>query len=130
MFLNTLTVMRGSRLTLFVGVLVLAIALYVSRAEALSAGQSVVGTGLLPSAPNLIISTSGGNDVAYIEALQSPVAYGGTSSGFDAANACAGPDTIADLGTGTFVFTTKKHQYSFGFYEAGRLILAGSPRLG
>src|SRR5687768_14060616 len=78
---KTFTARRGGRLTLLIGLLVLAMTLYVARAEAISAGQSVVGTGLLPSAPNLIINTSGGNDVVYIQPFQRPVAYGGNVQG-------------------------------------------------
>jgi len=107
---------RGARLTLFFGLCVLAIGLYVSGAEAISAGQSVVGIGLLPSAPELRINASGGNDVFYVETAQSPAAYGAPNgSGGSIANGCTSGDTIADLGDATFGLNTKKHQYSFDF---------------
>src|SRR5215207_7274426 len=89
--------------------------LYSAIAEAISPGQSVVGTGLLPSAPHLIIEKSGGtNDVVYVQAGTVPGAYGAPNVG-PITNGCASGDTIADTGAGTFAFTTRKHQYGFGF---------------
>ena len=113
-----LTARHGGRLTLFIGLLLVAMAFYVSRAEAISAGESVVGIGKLPSAPNLIINASGGNDVVYIQAQQPPAAYGGGPT--NVINDCAEPDTIADVGSGTYAYTTKKHQYSFEFTKPAR----------
>jgi len=93
-------------------------AVYGSHAKAipLVPGQSVVGAGLLPSAPQLSINTSGGNDVVYIQAGVTPAAYGAPNAiGSSVANGCASGDTIADLGVAGHSYASKKHEYSFGF---------------
>lgn len=84
--------------------------------------ESVVGQGRLPGAPELIVETSGGNDVIAIGENQFPVAYGGTftteqGQRFDVPNRCL-PDAgrgFADLGSGDFSHPTKKHEYTFTF---------------
>jgi hypothetical protein len=92
------------------------LSLAASSVWATSAGESVVGQGKLPGAPELIIEQSGGNDVAFIQDGQSPPAYGGGSN--NTVNGCLGADGgIADLGSGTYSYQTKKHQYGFTFAD-------------
>lgn len=106
-----------TRPVLFSIAVAVAIAFFASRAEAVaSPGQSVVGTGLLPSSPNLIINTSGGNDVYYIAQGIPPIAYGGNLNGLpNVTNGCAGSEAIADVGLSAQGSAPKKHDYSFGF---------------
>lgn len=79
-------------------------------------GESVVGIGRLPGAPELIILPSAGNDVLLVAPGVLPTAYGGGP--LNVSNACVGGTDgfgFADLGSGDFSFPTKKHQYTFTF---------------
>ena len=82
-------------------------------------GESVVGIGRLPGAPELVIQPSAGNDVFLVAPLVAPVAYGANIGGqLNVSNACVGGTDgfgFADLGSGDFTFATKKHQYVFTF---------------
>ena len=78
-------------------------------------GSSVVGAGVVH--PALFIHESAGNDVVALKALESPVAYGAQLNGvLNIANAWLPPTGgFADLGSGTYAYDTKKHQYVFTF---------------
>jgi len=99
----------------------MAIALYGSQARAVTPplpGQSVVGIGLLPSAPELIIGKSGDNNVVYAVAGQAPAAYGAPNvQHASQANGCATGDTFFDEGSPSqgYATSSRNHQYSFGF---------------
>ena len=84
-------------------------------AHAVEPGQSVVGLGTL--FPDLYIHDSGGNDVVYVVEDTSPIAYGGNKDGVpNVSNACSLPGgAIADVGSGTYAYTTRKHEYTFTF---------------
>jgi hypothetical protein len=78
------------------------------------AGASVVGLGNFPGAPELDVHTSGGNDVVQVLEGSAPVAYGGGAS--NVANSCLGSGVgFADVGSGTYAYTTKNHEYVFTF---------------
>jgi hypothetical protein len=76
-------------------------------------GESVVGQGKLPGAPELIVGQSGGNDVLAVAAGTSPAAFGGGPQNLT--NACLPAGGFVDIGSGTFAASTRKHQYSFSF---------------
>jgi len=88
-------------------------ALGADEVGATAAGDSVVGLGLLPGAPELVIGTSGGNDVFQVGEGTFPVAYGGGEA--NGVNACLGEVGFADLGVIGESFTSKKHEYDFTF---------------
>ncbi len=81
-------------------------------------GESVVGEGKI--LPNLVISSSAGNDVKYVSTATpySPLqnaAYGANTGGvMNVHNACLPKEYgIADLGDQSFDPSTKKHDYVF-----------------
>jgi hypothetical protein len=85
---------------------------------AVPAGTSVVGLGKVH--PWLEIHESGGNDVIAVQDSANPVAYGGTwvdpsGNWWDVANRCIGTGGFADIGSGTYSYTTKNHEYTFSF---------------
>lgn len=102
-------------------------------ADPASPGQSVVGTGLLPGAPELVIGDSGGNDVVLVAENSNPVAFGGTlvdaaGNWWDIGNRCVGGSDgfgFADVGSGDYTYTTKKHDYEFSF-SGGKSVSAFS----
>jgi hypothetical protein len=90
-----------------------------------TAGLSVVGSNLV--AQGLTIQQSGGNDVVLIQAEAYPSAYGANLSGVkNVVNACAIPGGgLADLGSGDYSPSTKKHEYVFEFAEPVRKFQIG-----
>lgn len=82
-----------------------------------AAGLSVVGSNLV--AQGLTIEQSAGNDVVRIQAEQFPAAFGANLNGvLNVINACAIPGGgLADLGSGTYLPETKKHEYVFEFAQ-------------
>ena len=98
----------------------------IASAAAAVPGESVVGQGTLPGAPELIVGQSGGNDVVALAEGVFPVAFGGGPQNL--ANACLGAGGFADVGSGTYAYTTKKHAYSFSF-PAGTTVRQFSLRM-
>jgi hypothetical protein len=76
-------------------------------------GESVVGQGKLPGAAELIVGTSGGNDVVAVAENGNPIAFGGGSQNIR--NGCLPTGGFADIGSGDYTYTTKNHAYSFTF---------------
>jgi len=82
-----------------------------------TAGLSVVGANLVTA--GMTIEQSGGNDVVRIQNEQFPVAFGANLNGvLNVVNACAVPGGgLADLGSGDYSPSTKKHEYVFEFAQ-------------
>ena len=89
-------------------------------------GESVVGQGKLPGAPELIVGQSGGNDVVAVVAGANPAAFGAGTQNLT--NGCLPAGGFVDIGSGTFAASTRKHQYSFSF-PAGTTVTQFSLRL-
>jgi hypothetical protein len=80
-------------------------------------GESVVGQGKLPGAPELIVGQSGGNDVIAVAAGVPPAAYGSGPAGASVPNGCLPAGGFVDQGSAAegFSTTSRRHQYSFSF---------------